>query len=61
MVYTRAGYVIPRRDLDVVGGKHMGKGARREWVSIDPYIEAIKEIFNAKASIGFNGRVRQAF
>jgi hypothetical protein len=38
MVYTRAGYVIPRHDLDVVGRKH------------DPYIKAIKEIFNAKAS-----------
>ena len=51
MVYTRAGYVIPRRDLDVVGRKHMGK-VPGEWASIDPYIEAIKEIFNAKASIG---------
>jgi hypothetical protein len=45
MMYARAGYVIPRSDLDAMGEELMGV-VMGEWDSIDPYNEKIREVFN---------------
>jgi hypothetical protein len=50
MVFKRAGYLIPRSDLDTMGERLMGK-VLGEWDSIDPYIDKIREAFDASEAI----------